>query len=812
MGADMEDRNGAVVVYRLSWVAGAAGISLALFRLERLLRSTTDGPPWEFVLIAAVLLGAAITWAGFLYRLGSATVIAINVVAMALTVVRVTVPHTTWFLLPTGSSFAQLGTELALARDVIRTGAAPVLPIAGLVALLAVVFWALGAVAAWGLLRNRPYLAVLSPLGFYLYLATVDRRPSGISWTTSFLLVLGGALLAVVLDRRGEGAGRLSLKGSWVAIERSVPSLPALALATTLIATVVASGVMADLVPATGVLDWRYSTGLGGEYFGGVSYNPFVGIRQSLVSPDDVPVFVAEVEGDVPHGQLYWRLLTLETFNGNQWFTDPNRSTIQHPEGLENYEAPIHAFTGPTAQVTQDITILALQMDWLPAVYSPTEMTSDNRVVHGGFRVKEDGSLRFDALSFRGMTYRVTSEVPQPDLSVLSAGADGELSVLFSEAARDGLFATEAGTDPALRPFPEDIGRFLRLPEDLDTGIALLARDQTRGLTTDFERALALESYFRDRRQFTYDVDIEPGHGAKDLGAWLLDPESPNFHRGYCEQFATSMAVMARTLGIPSRVVLGFTPGERLNDGTIVVRDRNSHAWVELWMPTQGWVRFDPTPRSDRINPATIESIPFEVTPYLEVQQQSTPADIGGVAAAGSRLFTEDLLADQARLLGQGGDSERRAPGLPSLMVPLALVAIAIAGAIPALKGWRRRRRLRRLEAGDISAAWMEIVDRLSDLGAPPHPALTPNELADLTTTAMRPLAHVYGRTAYGPPEPVEGAQVAIAARALRETESTLASNYSRSRRLLAWYRIGTLLPDWLRRRLEGHAGSGGRP
>ena len=61
---------------------------------------------------------------------------------------------------------------------------------------------------------------------------------------------------------------------------------------------------------------------------------------------------------------------------------------------------------------------------------------------------------------------------------------------------------------------------------------------------------------------FRYSVDIDPGHGASDLAAWLLDPESPNHRIGYCENFATAMAVMARTLGVPSRVVLGFTPGE----------------------------------------------------------------------------------------------------------------------------------------------------------------------------------------------------------------------------------------------------------
>ena len=85
------------------------------------------------------------------------------------------------------------------------------------------------------------------------------------------------------------------------------------------------------------------------------------------------------------------------------------------------------------------------------------------------------------------------------------------------------------------------------------------------------------------------------------------------------------MAVMARTLDIPSRVVLGFTPGQPNPDDEnwVVVRDANAHAWVELWMPSQGWVRFDPTPRGLRDTPQTFEladrELGFDITEHLAV-------------------------------------------------------------------------------------------------------------------------------------------------------------------------------------------------
>ena len=117
------------------------------------------------------------------------------------------------------------------------------------------------------------------------------------------------------------------------------------------------------------------------------------------------------------------------------------------------------------------------------------------------------------------------------------------------------------------------------------------------------------------------------------------------------------MAVMARALGIPSRVVLGFTPGSPLDDGRIVVRDRNSHAWVELWMPTQGWVRFDPTPRGDGINPATIENLPFDVEEYIEIPEADLPElDLSGPDPF--ILLGEDPLDDIPRFAGAGGGED----------------------------------------------------------------------------------------------------------------------------------------------------------
>lgn len=790
------------MVYRLSWLAALTGLLLALIRLERLLRPSVDGIPWQFVIVAAAVLGGSITWAGLTYRLSGYAVAAVNLVGMFLALVRITVPSTTWAIFPTASSFGELATEMGFARDVIRTGVAPVIPLAGVVAIVALVFWAAAGLIVWGLLRSRPYVSVLTPLVLYLQFATMDRRPGG-WWAWALLAVLGFALLAVAFDRRRQNTGLLTSGVTRTAVVRTVPAVAVALLAGLFASALWVTNAMAGLVPRSGLLEWRATSGLTGEYYGSVSYNPFVGIQQDLVSQTNVPVFVADVQGDLDPDQVYWRLLTLDTFNGSRWFADDPR--VGRPEDLNGFEAPSQQSIGPTADVVQTVTILALQMDWLPAAYAPVGMEAENRTVDLGYRVKDDdGSLRFDALTYRGMTYRVTSQVPTPDLQVLSRSDDGEVSEVFSEAAAEGDFAP---LDPDAEIEVKDLAgreRYLALPDGIDDSVADLATEQTRGLTTDFERALALEAFFRGEGNFRYSTDIDPGHRAEDLADWLLDPASPAYRTGYCEQFSTSMAVMARALDIPSRVVLGFTPGQLLDDGRVVVRDRNAHAWVELWLPTQGWVRFDPTPRGDGVNPSTTGELGFDVTPYLDIPEPESPTFEPGDPTRVEPFLDEEDLGDIPPI-GSGGfldpGGTGAAPQIPGWVFAALIGGIVVFGFTPALKWVRRTRRLRSLRRGNIASGWAEAVDRLTDLGIGPGPADTPLEFAAATDGAMIPLASSYSRNLYGPADGGTGTETAAAAeRSLIETEDHLTTRFSPARRLLAWYRPGTLTPGWWRR------------
>lgn len=223
-------------------------------------------------------------------------------------------------------------------------------------------------------------------------------------------------------------------------------------------------------------------------------------------------------------------------------------------------------------------------------------------------------------------------------------------------------------------------------------------------------------------------------------------------------------------------------------------------------MPTQGWVRFDPTPRGDGVNPTTYEeietSLGFPLTNYLDVPD---PAPLNEPFAP---LPAPQIADDPLGFAPIGGGSAAqdgfKIPGWVASAIPWLGVLILAFGGIPVVKWWRRRRRLHKLRAGDISAAWHEIVARLDDLGTPPSPADTPAEVAAKVDPVMAPLANVYAHSLYGSVATMPDELVTTATTSMHQTEKRLATRHSRFARLRASYRLGTLLPKWWRRRRRG--------
>jgi hypothetical protein len=787
------------MAYRFSWVAGAAAIVLALARMERLLRPIDSGPPWQLALVAGALLGAVITWTAVSYRIGWVGTALLNLGGMLLAAFRLGASDTLILgFLPSLDTFGTLAEELGYAIGLIRFGAAPVFPAAGLILILTLVFWLLGTLLSWGLLSNHPTLSLLPPLLFYLQIATIDRIPPRTGWTTAFLVVVAVALLAVALDERGLTSGRLRRRFAPGHVPMSAPLFPSIFVIIAVAISVAISGVAAGLVPASGFLNWRAQTGLGGGIFSGVSFNLFANITQTdLVSRSEEPVFIVELEGEDIPSDLYWKLFTLEEFDGDNWF--PGRLTTRIPRDDVPWEDPEHAFRGETVPVTQNFTIVELRQNALPTLHAASFITSEQALLNQSYRVRADASIPFDLRTWEGLKYRVVSSVPVPDLGVLASepGQRDRLSPIFQEAADRGVFTAQPKAPPAQGLIrPEDINDYLDLPGQFDPTLGTKAAELTEDGVTAFEKALLLEAWFRDPNEFTYSIDIDPGHSARNLADWILDEDSPNYRTGYCEQFATAMAAMARALGIPSRVVLGFTPGETLNDGRILVRGKNAHAWVELWMLGQGWVRFDPTPRGDGVNPSvntSVAGIGFDARNYIpDPEEAIDPTDpAGGPPPTNPGEFDfgdEDEIPIGPIVRPEFFTGWRITP-FQGVLISLAVLI----GAIPLTKWIRRRRRLRRLEQGDITGAWNEIVDRLTDYGRPPTPDQTPTEVASSVHRSLQPLARNVAEVLYGPDRPLAPTKVEQATASFQDTEGYLRDIYRPFDRARSWLRLQSL-------------------
>ena len=788
------------MVYRYSWIAGLAAIGFAFWELGRLLLPSGSGAQWQVIVSSGLLIGLVITWTAASYRLPSLWIVLINAVALLLAATRFAAPAESIAIVPTPAAFTSLWANLGRAVVVIRDGVEPVRPTTGIVIILTALFWLLGALLAWGLTKDHPFVALLPPLVVALHFATLDRHNTGLLLIGLFVALVAATVLAVALDERDRGAGRMASSRS-ASPSRGPAPLAALAVAVAVGAAVFGAATMGTVVPRDGLVTWRTPGGLGSDFFGSVSYNPYVQIHKNLVSREGIPLFRATLEGEVPPSEVYFRMLTLETYSRGQW--SASRPQV-HPIDQPPTEQPGYEFNGPTRTVAADVEIFGLSQEWLPAPYAVVGIAgSDDEA----FRIRrEDTALNFRGdLTYRTMEYRVVSEVPDIAVEAISGAPDGGFSPLFTAAVADGQSVPTIG-DTQSRDLP-DAERYLELPDDIDPRIHDEAVARTERLTTPFEKGLAIEHWFRESGGFVYDLEVDKGHGDDVLAAWLFDDSAENdgFRRGYCEQFATSMAVMTRSIGIPTRVVLGFTPGTPTGVDEVVVLDNNAHSWVELWIPTAGWVAFDPTPRGDGANAVTsFESVNaalgFDITAYLdqvpEVERQ--PVDANG-NPFGPNLPPDDLRDAGIIDIPSGTAAEASFPG----WVAIAAAAIAIlafgAAIVPVIKWVRHRSRMRRLADGDIGAAWEEIVVRLTDFGDEPSPTATPAEVAIDVDVAMRPLASVYGRSVYGVPGSTTEADANAARRSMQTTRDRLSMRYSGAERFRSQFRVRSLLRGFRR-------------
>jgi transglutaminase TgpA-like protein/transglutaminase superfamily protein/uncharacterized protein DUF4129 len=418
----------------------------------------------------------------------------------------------------------------------------------------------------------------------------------------------------------------------------------------------------------------RFAGNGGGGPAGSIGLTPFTALRGQLEQATPTELF--EVRGLTR--PAYLRALTLRQYV-------PDRGWVA------TRPAPGIPIPGPVQQqpdvpgdfVDVRITNEAFRDYWLPLYGDPIDVAD-----------LPETQWLYDAASGTGYTGRPRQEdgwrqraiIPTPSMQDLRAdqGIDGV-----------GLeYLDTTGVDPR---------------------VAKIAQDVIGNAGPGFDRVFAIQNWFAGPgSQFTYSLQTKPGSGDDALVDFLTVGKT-----GYCEQFASAMAVMLRTVGVPARVAIGFTAGTDQGDHrTITTAD--AHAWVEAWFPRIGWTTFDPTPLTDgrRINPPYVEEAEAEKASQqtAPTQEAPTPEPQSGDEQAPQPSAPEP----------PEPDATPTSPASSGIDIPVwpfvaALVAVALALVPAGMRLRDRRRRLAAVARGGPDAAgagWEELLAESTDRGA----------------------------------------------------------------------------------------------
>jgi transglutaminase-like putative cysteine protease len=487
------------------------------------------------------------------------------------------------------------------------------------VLLLASLFWLLGHIAAWYTFRRPRLWRVLLPIGLTMlvnYYVYTDARISTRSNTSlaPFLAVFVlTALLYIV--RTNVYLRELEWKSSSVSYSTEirfdfVRSGVILALIA-LTVMVIAPGAQAS--PHIGELwggleDFREdvrttasrlfsSLDTRGRGIG----NPF-GDRAVLGGPRDLG---NEVLFDVQaSGGRYWRAIVYDRYTGSDWI-----NTDDHKLLLPPGEPVIGTNLLMRREVTQTVTIYLPSSTQLFAAPEPVRAPA--------FATR--ANVSFD----QGQISSVSSLHSQ---KTLRAGNIYQIVSLVSRADPDSLRA--AGQN-----YPDWIKlRYLQLPDTVTDRTRALAQEITAGQETAFDQAQAIEQYLRENLR--YDLSVPAPPEGRDFADYTLF----DLQAGYCDYYATSFIVLARSAGIPARIAMGYAQGDFDREANAYrVRAYNGHSWPEVYFPRYGWIQFEPT--------VIIDPIDWPAPP----SDSNAAANASGTNPGPSDRFNdrEDMLAEE---------------------------------------------------------------------------------------------------------------------------------------------------------------------
>jgi transglutaminase-like putative cysteine protease len=601
--------------------------------------------------------------------------------------------------LPTPATFSGLGQAAAHTVDAFRAAIVPAPSTPELVLLAAAGTWVCAAVAD-GLARRRQagLLSVVPLVVVHAFVATLGTS----RWRPLTAFAFAGAVCAFAVVEQAEGLPR-----GWAVSRSPRPYRPALASSALAVVVATAALALGPVVPGGAsepILD-VHAFGVQLDV-SRVELNPLVDLRPQLSSPTARELFT--VRSALP---AYWRLTALDRFDGRLWSPArpvPRRLEHRVPESQRPQAEPLR----------QEFRITALDSPWLPAA-------------HRALRVRAAGA-RLD---------------PESD-SVITRRGSQEVRTYRVESGLPGEEETAARPE-ARRLRGAELERYLALPDDFPASVRALARRFVAGTSTPYDQAIALQDHLRVG--YAYYEEARPGHSNDDLEYFLFR----SLH-GYCEQFAGAFAAMARSLGLPARLAVGFTPGTYdPDDGVWRVTTKNAHAWPELYLDGMGWVPFEPTP--GRAQP--FQGDGGSAALLAQLRPATGRSRAGGDASSPAASILLD--GSRARDLGPPKGDLPGGPGLTGWLAGLPLVLGSTLLLAPLAKGLRRRARRAGRRGERVAAAWRESLDRLVEAGLAPRGGETPLEFAARAGRA-RPgtgpdlvrLAKLMNGSAYAPRPP----------------------------------------------------------
>lgn len=644
---------------------------------------------WQFLdnFIAMAVLGHGLGFALRRLRVPGMLAVPILVAAMVWLIAFVHYRDSMTMLLPNGDTLELFRLEIERVREEFRTAVAPVIYGGGwdvLAAIGVALTIVLGDTFAF---RAFARAEALVPGGvLFVFVAALGSDRDRVALTA--VLIAAGVAATVALRAHHAPERRTAIGTRRSPTQMIVPA----ALGTALVVALAAAFVGPRLPGADAQPIYETRGGGGGSVTNVVS--PLVDIRSRLTNRSDTELFTVKADFE-----SYWRLSALPRFDGTTWGL-PERS-------LSRVDGELSPAREGANELRQEITITSLGAKFVPAAADPQAASPKD-----GLRFNADSStlLKTDGDLAAGDQFEIVSASPRFRVEDLQAAT-----------------STDAG-DPI----------YLELPDGFPSSVGEVARSVTAGASTPYEVALTLQNWFRN--EFKYSLEVQAGHSNNAIEGFLRD------RVGYCEQFAGTYAAMLRTLGIPARVAVGFTPG--IFDGEVYsVLGKNAHAWPEVWFDGLGWVPFEPTPGRGSPGAENYTIVPPQqdtsgVDPDAAgadagsaanndqvISPQTTSAPLGdpaipaGVDQTLTPEETGDVLADPTSAASEDSAS---VPWRP--LVVVALIGLLLA--LPALiRRWRRR--LQPADtAGAVAALWRQSVADVGEVGLRPRASLTPTELA----------------------------------------------------------------------------------